>query len=294
MSDLAELLSRPEPIDGFCSLQEALASAFLEARRRRKINYHDRMNTGLQALDELAAPLAPGELIVVAGAPRMAKTAFALHIAMQLTDPYAIRLRKAAREVPATLLFSTQFQQYETIVRLLCATCGLSRHPLLKGWTDRDEWRRLRSASERLAFANLHLHCDGKLSPETICAEVARAHAAQPVRMVIVDALQQLAGAKGANALTQTLTAMKRLAVENNVALVGVLDLPRHSNRPCSFDDLGDWHALEWIADKILFLHRPVGGVSRHGRPAPIRSRPGPRVGHRRRPAPHLHLLRRS
>ena len=110
--------------------------------------------------------LQKGGLILVAGRPRVGKTALALNLAeMTCFD----------RGLPAAIITSRE-SGTDIFTRLLCSIGDLDCEKIQSGQLDDDDWRRLTEATGRLVGIPFTVCEDRQMSPSSLRHQVQRLH----------------------------------------------------------------------------------------------------------------------
>ena len=218
--------------------------------------------TGIGPLDEaLGGGLQPTQLVVVAGATGMGKTALGTQIALGAA---AVAAQHPDR-FGATLYFSYEMSQHELYLRMVAQVADVrdGYHPP-RGWSGRD--LPLAEAAVR-AIAALPLVVRDDLAPtaEAIRASVERyALTHGTPGLVVVDHLHLLSAPRITNqveALGHISTSLKSLAMAFKLPILALAQLNREAvrrddHRPL-LADLRASGAIEQNANVVLFVHRP-------------------------------------
>jgi replicative DNA helicase len=224
--------------------------------------------TGFSGFDNLTGGLQAENLIVLAGHPRVGKTAWALNVAAHAT----LRAR-----VP-TLLFSLELSKTEATNRVLLSEAGIDTDQLRRKRVEYSEWKaKIHPLEERLDGApfriddataptlnDLRKKVRNFLRDETLFPRGA----ADQRALVILDCLDAVARGpkcRGTGGQTAKITrGLKELAKMSRTALVVVSGLNgaselREDKRP-RLTDLRGSGSIEDHADVVLFLHQPNRG----------------------------------
>lgn len=210
------------------------------------------LSTGLRDLDARLIGWRPSRLYVVAGRPGMGKTGFALSAA-------AAACRAGAR----VAFYSLEMAGEELLIRLAAGIARVDSQRIeAKTLTEAEYAAVVRALSEvhrwRLAVSE-----DSDDTIARIRAKARRAHAAEPLDLVVVDYLQLAEGegeTRGAQ-VADVARGLKKLARELRVPVLAPAQLNRDVERRASnvpqLADLRESGEIEQAADVVAFLYRP-------------------------------------
>jgi replicative DNA helicase len=211
----------------------------------------DAVPTGFPSLDRmLGGGLRRKDLVVLAGDVGSGKSALGLGIA----------IRAATASVP-TLYFSGEMSPDRVMERALALEGRASIDELRQGRLDDAERAAIGAAALRLRHSPLLV----RLLPERDFEAVGASLDIVPRRqLVVIDSLQLMAAPRPAARLAErvaaSIRALKALALERDLVVLVLAQLPRHrSSRPDprpTLDDLGAFGAVKECADVILMLYR--------------------------------------
>jgi replicative DNA helicase len=241
---------------GFVPLERVLHDTF-EAIEK----LHDRKGgvigvpSGFSKLDELTAGFQRGDLVIIAGRPSMGKTAFALNVA-----------RHAAVEAKTPVaIFSLEMAGYQLAQRMLCSEARVDAHRVRAGTLPDQDWQKLSISVGALAEAPIYIDDSPALTALQIRAKARRLLAEKQIGLVVVDYLQLMQGARGAESRQQEIAiisrSLKGLAKELQVPILALSQLSRAvetrgGERRPQLSDLRESGALEQDADVVLFIYR--------------------------------------
>lgn len=247
LEKLAQARTRAEPVRASDELK-----AHVEEIERRMSGVSKAISTGFPVVDQrLSGGLRGGDLIVLAGRPKMGKTAFALNIGCNVAASHPVLVK--SMEMPKSQLHDRNL-----------ATLGrIPLQHLLEPMEMVDEdWAGLTHASIRIQEMNLYL--DDKPGQRLIdirmdAKAVKRKHG---LKLLILDYLQLMEG-DGDNRNTQIegiTRGLKGLAKELDIAIILLSQLNRKleerpNKRPIP-SDLRDSGSIEQDADAVIFLYR--------------------------------------
>ena len=216
--------------------------------------------TMLEPLDDaLLGGLKPGQLLVIAGATGMGKTALATQIALG-----AARYGTPQERGGAVLIYSFEMLTRELLMRFISHLADLSdtyRPP--RGWTPADLPRAEAALRE---IAQLPIIVFDRMTPtvEAIRASVERYKAREGVpSLVVVDHIHLLAEPQFSNAtlaLAHVTRSLKGMAQELGMPVLALSQLNRElsrrdDHRP-TLSDLRQSGSIEQDADVVMFVHR--------------------------------------
>ena len=210
------------------------------------------LSTGIEAIDNATTGIRPGELWIVGGLPGRGKTGFGIQTGIT-----------SARNGVPTLIFSLEMSKESVMHRVLAACTGVKagriRNP---GYLSEDEMCELQEAAARCTEWPLYIDESSQLTTDELRARARLFVRRYGVKLIIVDYLR-LIKAPGRELREQVGNAsdcLRRIAKEENVAVVGLSQLRRPENineRPTmlALKESGD---IEAHAHVCLLLYQPV------------------------------------
>lgn len=222
-------------------------------RRAELKGQPDGLLTGIDDLDALLRGMKPGQLIVVAGRPKMGKTTLAMNIA----EHVAIQQKKRVA------IHSLEMQPDELIERAVCSI-GKIPHEAVQAWDLTDEqWNLFGVATAKLSGAPIVTSKPRNVRVEHLVAQTRRTHMEQPLALVVIDYLQLIdaTGAENRNLGVSEITRQLKLMAGDlgvPVILLSQLnrDLERRPNKRPIPADLRDSGSIEQDADCVIFVYR--------------------------------------
>jgi len=219
--------------------------------------------SGLPDLDRLMRGLKARQLIIIAGATSMGKTALALELACHCA---------IERRLPA-VVFSLEMGADELGERLLAMRTRHVRQDKLRGIpTDRfdapdltdADWQVLRRARAELSEAPLYLRCPGRLTVDDLRAALRSEQSEHQVQLAIVDHLGLMQADDSRQnrygQVSQLSRGLKQVARELDMPLVVPHQLHRigaeRKNKRPLLSDLRDSGSVEQDADVVVGLYR--------------------------------------
>jgi len=224
---------------------------------RRKDKHVTGISTGYFKLDDLTSGWQKSDLIIIAGRPRMGKTAFALSMAKNI----ALDLHKPM------VYFSLQYPALRLANKLISNLCEIDGKKIRDGQMDRDEHDRYDKGivSLRMMDAPLYIDDTPGLSVFELRTKARRLVREHHIEFIMIDYLQ-LMNANGMQFNSRqeensTIScALKGLAKELDVPIIVLCQLycglQVKGKRPTLLD-LRETGAIEQEADMVLFVHRP-------------------------------------
>jgi replicative DNA helicase len=213
--------------------------------------------TGFQDLDALTGGLRGGQLIIIAGRPRMGKTAICLNMASRI----------AIETMRPVLFFSLEMQKEELGIRLLSSEALVNSSHIQHGRLSPEEVDRLIKAADRLFQTQLVIDDKSNITVNEIRAISRRIKSEKgDLALIIVDYIQLIQGPEDIpkydryNIVTDVSRSLKYLAKELNVPVIALSQLNRtiegRQDRKPLLSDLRDSGAIEQDADIVAFIHR--------------------------------------
>lgn len=213
--------------------------------------------TGLQRLDALTGGWRGGQLIVLAGRPRMGKSATMLHFA-----------RAAAIAGVPVFVYSAEMPNTQLAGRMLVGGSGVNSGSFRTGDIDADSWHELERAAADLSAMPVYLNDRANITIGAIRSQCKAMRRRGRCGMVIIDYLQLLdtSSRNPNNTREREVAAASRsaklLAKELNIPVILLSQLSRKvedrlDKRPL-LSDLRESGAIEQDADIVAFLDRPA------------------------------------
>lgn len=216
------------------------------------------MSTGYPDLDKrLSGGLRPGELIVVAGRPKMGKTAFALNVANNVAVNGVAAV--LSMEMPKKQLHQRGVASLGRVdMGYLLDVDTIPADPNLNG----EAWARITNGIEAMSKLHLFLDDQGGLSLLDVRTKARAVKRRHGLNLLVIDYLQLMSGeGDNRNAQIEGITrGLKALAKELDCTIMLLSQLNRQlENRPNKRplpSDLRDSGAIEQDCDVALFVYR--------------------------------------
>jgi replicative DNA helicase len=223
------------------------------------------LNTGFNDFDGVINGLKGGEVIVLGGAPSMGKTAFCCSIAKNLS---------VDNDIPV-LYLSLGENDVNITSKIVSNLSQINIGKINNGELDKDEWKRLDMAIEKLRKAPLYIESKTCYF-EDIEKDIRKSLEDNQCRLVIVDYFQMLCSSNKFSSREEELSyisrSFKKLALEFDVPIIIVSQLNGNignqsakksrglkaieENRP-KLSDLQEYGSIVQDADIVCLIHRP-------------------------------------
>lgn len=213
------------------------------------------LSTGLRDLDRRLVGWRPARLYVVAARPKMGKTGFSLST-----------VAHACATGHRVAFFSMEMPGEELLFRLAGGLAGVDSQRIESRRLSPAELVRVMDALGEIDRWPLLVSERPDESIASIRAKARRAHAEQPLDLVVVDYLQLAEGdrnqkATRAEQVTSIAQGLKKLAMELRVPVLAPAQLNREVEGRASkvplLSDIRESGGIEQAADAVLFLVRP-------------------------------------
>ena len=151
-------------------------------------------------MDEITSGLEKGERVIIAGRPRMGKTAVALSM-----------MRNAAIEKKRPEgMFSLEMANHQLAQRLLCAEGRVDSHLVRTGKLPKNQWQNLSRAVGSLAEAEIYLDDTPAITVLELRAKARRLKAEKNLGLLIVNYLQLMQGTRNVASRKQEISNISR------------------------------------------------------------------------------------
>ena len=233
----------------------------------------DAIPTGFPGLDrQLTSGLCGSKMIIIAARPSEGKTA----IAANIIEHVAIDCR-----IPVAF-FSLEMDAEELVSRMVCSRSGVNFEDLTNGRLHPNAPLAMVRSSNDIRRAPIHIDDTGGLNVNQIKARARRMVQRHKVRLIVVDYLQLVAGAKNKKENRQQevadiSSALKGLAKELRIPVIVLAQLNREiekdRGRCPRLSDLRESGSMEMDADVVIMLWpQPTDSVDPDGdEPSEIR-----------------------
>lgn len=212
--------------------------------------------TGFKQLDDLTFGFQPGQMVIVAARPGMGKTSIALNFIEAALFPRSPTVRPSR-----ILLFSLEMPSRELALRLLCSRARVNLTKLRSAHPEAQAQRDLAEAAMEYKGRPLLIDDNGGQTILEIRAKCRRAHARQPLDMIVIDYIQLINGLDSSlpreQQIAEVSRSIKAMAKEFSVPVIALAQLNRKSedeNRPPRMSDLRESGSIEQDADIVLLI----------------------------------------
>lgn len=209
--------------------------------------------TGFADLDAMLNGLQPGQLVVIGARPAIGKSTFALDIARHA----------AVTRGETTAFFSLEMGATELTMRLLSAEARVLLQRMRSGSLTDLDWHALAKVTGPTGDAPLLIDETPGNTVPAIRAKCRRIQQAHGLRLVVVDYLQLMSGARSEsrqNDVAEMSRALKLMAKELGVPVIALSQLNRNAEQRAdkkpALADLRESGAVEQDADVVILLHR--------------------------------------
>ncbi|AZS78577.1 replicative DNA helicase [Achromobacter spanius] len=210
------------------------------------------MSTGYPDLDaKLAGGIRGGDLIVIAGRPKMGKTALALNIGLHVANGGNV------------LVLSMEMPKRQLHTRNVAILGGVPIPRLLQPKLMlQSDYEGLTAACKHIESLGLWLEDQGNLSLMDVRLKARQIKRKHGLNLLVIDYLQLMRGeGPNRNAEIEGITrGLKALAMELDIGIVLLSqlnrDLEKRPNKRPMPSDLRDSGAIEQDCDAILFVYR--------------------------------------
>lgn len=243
--------SAPETISAADAVQRHVAE--LE-RRERLGGKIDGLLTGIKALDDKLLGLKGGQLIIVAGRPKMGKTTLAMNIADQ----------NAVRDGKQVLVYSLEMSSSQIMDKSLSSLGSIPYQALRDGSAMSSHASALNIAAGRIKNSGLTLYDRKGATINRIRASARRHKLRHGLDLIVVDHIGLVdvedSRANAVQRVSEITRQLKLLAQELDVPVLAMSQLNRQleqrpNKRPIP-SDLRDSGSIEQDADTIIFVYR--------------------------------------
>ncbi|MEO0881466.1 MAG: replicative DNA helicase [Pseudomonadota bacterium] len=267
---LFDLAERGSTDKAFIHFSEAMAESLIMAeaafQREGKIAG---IATHLDDLDHKLGGLHRSDLIILAGRPSMGKTSLATNIAFNAANAWRGEPQddgtKKTVEGARVAFISLEMSSEQLATRILAERTAIMSHRIRQGDFDKQEFEKLRDATEELQNIPLFIDDKGGQSISEVSARARRLHRSHGVDLIIIDYLQLINGSMRSQGnrvqeITEISMGLKTLAKELNVPVIALSQLSRQveqrdDKRPL-LSDLRESGSIEQDADVVAFVYR--------------------------------------
>lgn len=214
------------------------------------------IETQFRDLDRTTNGFQRGDLIILAARPSVGKTAFALNLALRVSQ---------IQPDEAVAIFSLEMPAEQLVSRMLSAQSMVPANNLRTGYLSNEEWRSVDNAAERLSATKINIDDTSNIRVSEIFSKCRKLKAEQGLSLIIIDYIQLISGS-GRNSdnrqqeVSDISRSLKALARELDVPVIALSQLSRsvekrEDKRPM-LSDLRESGALEQDADLVILMYR--------------------------------------
>jgi replicative DNA helicase len=263
LTKIAHCSVAKRPTGGFQTLQQIRKSSFGTIENLSIWNGKiTGLATGFVGLDRMTSGLQNGELSVIAAAPSMGGTSFALNIAQNA----------AVHQNAIVGIFSLELNKQLLLQRIVGLQAELQIPKIMYGFLSGDDIAKLESALEKLDMARISIDDTKGISLGKLRERARRLRKDQHgLDLIVVDSPQLMSTtsllsdrsvyknrAQDISAISHGLNSLAR---ELNVPVIAVLRLPvvknhRGGDRRPMLSDLHLFGSIKRDADLVIFIHR--------------------------------------
>jgi replicative DNA helicase len=215
-------LSQQKIVESTPTSAEILLDTLKELQKKNQKKEKSGYETSFTDLDTIIQGFQKTDVIVIAGRPSMGKTALGLNIARNIVQNYNVPI----------IFFSLEMSRQQLMYRLLSLDACVSGSRLKSGQITKNEWQRLKNASNRLSSYPIYIDDNPRINLLEIKAKIRRIRIMhKQVGLVIIDYLQLMKltmklqnRAQEISVITRNL---KTIAKEYDVPLIVLSQLSR-------------------------------------------------------------------
>jgi replicative DNA helicase len=223
------------------------------------------LSTGLQRIDDVLGGLHRSDLVILAGATGMGKSALCINIAYAVARGL-IELQSEGQKTGCVAFFTLEMPADQIAQRILAEHSRISGWRLRKGRVSETEFASFTDAAARLHDLPIEIDATGSL---TIAQLMMRARSLQKRRgvdLIVVDYLQLVKGTERrressrVQEVAEITGGLKALAKELDVPVIALSqvarDIDKREDKRPKLSDLREAGSIEMDADAVLFVYR--------------------------------------
>ena len=212
------------------------------------------ISSGFSSIDNITGGWKPGELIILGARPSMGKSALALQWS----------INAATKGVP-TLFASIEMSLSDVSQRIMAVSSSIHGSRLRHSILHESEKHSIRGVRADMYDMPLFLIGENPCSLQVLRSRAMQLKSSDNLQVLLVDYLQMIT-TKGSESRSSEIDAVSRglksLAQELDIAVIALASLnrgveKRDDKRPI-MSDLREAGGIEFDADKIAFLYRPM------------------------------------
>lgn len=218
------------------------------------------LDTGYVGLNRITQGFQNGALYILAARPAMGKTAFALNLAMNISERNKSKDFGGSARVA---YFSLEMAPKELTKRMIAAQSNIPLKNIISYTIRKEEWTRYTTGCSKLSELNIYFD-ENVTNFSNIKSKCRRLKSEDGLDFIIVDYLQLIPGDKKNETEYEKVTTLSRglklLARELEVPVLALSQLSREvekrEDKHPIMADLRSSGSIEQDADMIMFLYR--------------------------------------
>jgi replicative DNA helicase len=212
------------------------------------------LQTHYHSLDKILVGIQPTDLVILAARPSMGKTAFAINLALNMTQ----------KDEKKIAMFSLEMSKEQLVDRMFCSAMQLDAYKLHKGELDDEEFARVGDAMDSLSRANVYIDDSVVGQLTEIKSKCRRLQIEKGLDLIVIDYLQLLGSSGNIAFRVQEISdisrGLKNLARELHVPVLALSQLSRavesRVDKTPQLSDLRESGSIEQDADIVLMMYR--------------------------------------
>lgn len=251
---------------GFERFDKAAARAVdIAARAYQRGGVLAGLSTGIQRLDAVLGGLHRGDLVIVAGATSMGKTALGLNIAYAVSQGLLER-QQNGEKTGVVAINSLEMPGDQIAQRILAEHTRIPGWRLRQGRVSENEFGAFSDAATSLRSLPIEIDATGSLTISQLTMRVRALKKSRGVELVVVDYLQLLKGlerrrdSKRHEEVAEITGGLKALAKEIDAPIIALSqisrDIDKRDDKRPKLSDLRESGSIEMDADVVLFVYR--------------------------------------
>jgi len=212
------------------------------------------ISTGLVDVDSIMGGMINGEFVIIAARPSMGKSALAGNI---------VRFNAIRKRIP-TAIFTLEMSKTLTTGRLLFSEAEENLDAVLRGVAEKSAMHAVNFKKKELSESPIVIDDTAGISLTELYLKCEIIKRRWGLQLLIVDHIGLIGhharGRSRNDEVSQISAAMKRIAINFNIPVIGLCQLSREVERrqppEPMLSDLRDSGSLEQDADKVIMLYR--------------------------------------
>lgn len=223
------------------------------------------LSTGIQRVDAVLGGLHRGDMVVVAGATSMGKTALGLNIAYAVSQGLLER-QQNGEKTGVVAINSLEMPADQIAQRILAEHTRIPGWRLRQGKVSENEFGAFSDAASSLRSLPIEIDATGSLTIAQLMMRVRSLHKSRGVELVVVDYLQLLKGlerrrdSKRHEEVAEITGGLKALAKEIDAPVIALSqisrDIDKRDDKRPKLSDLRESGSIEMDADVVMFVYR--------------------------------------